>query len=190
MAKKPIEGRLFQIAWSGHTNPPDGAPRVLCEVFTLSHTPPAEFTQFEVSLGGGYALYSCHIAPPPKQLPEASLATVRKKRLTRRLTAKVPMFAEQFAAEEMAQKPDYYNGLTDAHLQTVKDDLLTREWARYEELLGRIDQVIVFAQEPQACKEKAARLKAEMLEIQQRARQKQADQTPDQTPIRPPFQPL
>lgn len=189
MAKKPIEGRLYQIAWSRYTDPPEGSPRVLCEVFTMGNKPPVEFDNFPRSLGGGYSLYSCHIAPPPKQLPPETLAVIRKKRLARRLNAKVPMFAEQFIEEELTKKPDYYNGITDAHLQTAKDDTLAREWARYYDLISRIDQVVIYAQEPQVCKDQAARLRAEMLDIQQKAR-KRPDQPPDQTPIRPPFQPL
>jgi hypothetical protein len=50
-------------------------------------------------------------------LPPESLARVRRKRLTRRVTAKVPMFADHFIDAELARKPDYYDGITDPNIE-------------------------------------------------------------------------
>lgn len=47
---------------------------------------------------------------PRKRLSRDSLATVRRKRLRRRLDAKHPLFAAQLYEAEIAARPDYYAG--------------------------------------------------------------------------------
>jgi len=49
-------------------------------------------------------------APPRRQLSRESLATVRLKRLRRRLERKAPLFADQLEAEEIARRPAFYAG--------------------------------------------------------------------------------
>jgi hypothetical protein len=170
---KPITGRLYTIEWNNpNTAPPAGAPRVLCEVFTLGNKPPAAFEQFPHSIGGGYSYTSRHVAPPVKQLPQETLARVRQKRLARRVEKKVPLFADFFIQQEIKRKPDYYNGITDAELQQKKDDVAASELERYLDYISRIDLVIVYAPEPQECRERSERIRAEMAAIQERARQK------------------
>jgi len=68
--------------------------------------------------------------------------------LERRVNKKFPLFAEQFVSEEIARKPDYYDGITDAEIQKRHDDVIAAEWLRYLALISRPDQVIVYADEP------------------------------------------
>jgi len=48
--------------------------------------------------------------PPPRRLSKASLASVRRKRLRRRLDAKFPLLADQLEQAELAARPDFYAG--------------------------------------------------------------------------------
>ena len=106
MAK--LSGRLHKIQWSNpYTNPPAGAPRVLAEVFTLGKNAPVGFSELRTA-GGGYSCIESHIEEPSiKELSQASLASVRKKRLARRVTAKVPLFADFFIQQAIDAKPDF-----------------------------------------------------------------------------------
>lgn len=108
------------------------------EVFTLQRQPPAEFEQIPFSLGDGYGRCTRHVAPPSRQLPQSTLAKVRRKRLARRLSVRVPMFADFFMQQEIEKKPDYYNGITDAKIKQAQDEVLLREWRAYNDYLTRI----------------------------------------------------
>jgi hypothetical protein len=173
--KEEITGRLLTIEWSNpYTTPPAGAPTVLCQVFTLGKKPPTEFSQFKFSLGGGYSLTSRYVAPPVKQLSQETLANVRKKRLARRIGKKVPLFADFFIQQEVERKPAYYNGITDEALQSKKDEVASLELERYRNYLAHIDEVIIYAEEPEECRIKAERLRAEMLLVLERAKERKA----------------
>jgi len=173
---KNNSGRIYQIRWlNPYTEPPDGAPRVLCEIYLPEHPggkAPKEIDDFPISIGGGYSLCSLALAVPVKQLPPATLAVIRKKRIARSIAAKVPMFADHFIAEAIAKKPEYYDGITDAGLQASKDALNDRETAHLLELTSRPNELIVYGHEPQACKDKAAKLKAEMEEVKRKAEER------------------
>jgi hypothetical protein len=161
-------GRLFRIEWGNpYCDPPQGAPRILAEIFVPGHptrTPP-ELLAVPVSLGGGYSLTSRHIAPPARSLPQESLASLRRKRLVRRINARAPLFAEAFIEQELAGKPDYYDGQTDPGLETRRKAVLDREQAERDELWSRPNQLIIYGQEPQACRERSARLRTEIQAI-------------------------
>jgi hypothetical protein len=160
---KAVSGRIHRIEWSNpYTDPPNGAPRILAEVFTLGRTPPQEYLDLPVSLGGGYCRASAHASPPGRQLPAESLAGVRQKRLARRVRKKAPLFADELICQEMQAKPDYYAGETDAALKAAHDEVLTREAEAYADYLTRVDQVIIYASEPPECRVRAAQLLAEI----------------------------
>ena len=132
-------GRLFRIEWGNpYTEPPEGAPRVLAEIF-VPHEPgrcapaPPELLGIPHTLGGGYSLVSRHVSAPPRELPPESLARVRRKRLTRRVVSKVPMFAEHFIRAEIARKPDYYDGITDPKIEERKKSQIESEWETWLE---------------------------------------------------------
>ena len=163
-------GTLYTIEWlNKYTSPPNGAPVLLAEVFTLQRQPPAEFEQIPFSLGGGYGKCTRHVGPPSRQLPQSTLAKVRRKRLARRLSVRVPMFADFFMQQEIEKKPNYYNGITDAKIKQAQDEVLRREWRAYNDYLTRIDKVIIYADEPPECKERSEQLRAEMEAIRHKS---------------------
>jgi hypothetical protein len=164
-------GRLYRLEWgSPYTSPPDDAPRVLAEIFVPGNPTqlPAELMAVPHSLGGGYCLTSRHIPPPGKQLSPETLARVRQKRLARRINAKTPMFAEQFIAAEQARKPDYYAGITDPDIEERKQAAQQREKEEWLDLRSRPNHLVVYGQEPEACRRKSTQLRAEMQEIRAR----------------------
>jgi hypothetical protein len=164
MAK--LEGTLYSIEWRGY-NRPDGWPRVLADMFVIGHLskPPAEIANFPYSLGGGYSFSICHIAPPLTPLRTGTLARIRRQRLERRLQAKVPMFATQFASEEISRKSDYYDGETRADIEAARESVLAEELERYNDLISRSGRLMVYASEPEECKRKAEALRVEMAAI-------------------------
>jgi hypothetical protein len=159
-------GTLYTISWfNPYTEPPEEAPRVLAEMFVIGHQHgqcPKAIDEFPLSPGGGYSIRIQHVGKPGKTLPPETLAVIRKKRITRRVTAKVPMFAEHFVQEEISKKKSYYDGLTDPRLKDAADQANALAWARYEELMSRPGVLVVYAQEPAACKELAVRLRADV----------------------------
>jgi hypothetical protein len=133
---------------------------------------PDAIASFPVTLGGGYYLCSQSLAVPGKQLPPETLAVIRKKRITRRVAAKVPMFADHFIAEAIAKKPEYYDGVTDAKLKEALDAQNIKEWERYYFFTAHIGELIIYGNEPQVCRERAAKIKAEMDEVKRKAEER------------------
>lgn len=167
MKKSKIEGSLWSITYRGRC--PDGWPVVLAEMFMIGHVPrpPEEIENFPITLGGGYAVTHSWISPPPRQLSQDTKAIVRRKRLKRRLDKKYPMFADQFFSGEIERKKNYYNGITDQAIQEDYDQALSEITTRYNERIARPGVLIVFAQEPEGAKAKAA----ENLAIMAKARE-------------------
>ena len=168
-------GRLFRIEWGNpYTQPPDGAPCVLAEIF-VPHEPgrytpaPPELLGVPHTLGGGYSLVSRHVSPPPRELPPESLARVRRKRLARRVTAKVPMFADHFIDAELARKPNYYDGITDPQIEERKKSQIESEWETWLELWSRPNLLVIYGQEPEACRLKAEELRRETQAIREKS---------------------
>jgi len=122
---KPL-GFLWQLAWSNPcTNPPAGHPRLLAEVLVPCDYPgqgaskrPADLLALHQH-GSGYSVTSRAIMPASRQLSQESLASVRQKRLSRRIERQAPLLAEQLIADELAAKPDYYAGQTDPAIAAV-----------------------------------------------------------------------
>jgi hypothetical protein len=181
MAK--LSGRLHKIQWSSqHSDPPAGAPRVLAEVFTIDRNPPAGFYELRTA-GGGYSCTESYIEEPSiKELSQKSLASVRRKRLARRVTAKVPLFADFFIQQAIDAKPDFYNGITGEAYIKARNEVLEMEAKRFEFLKNNIGKIIVYGEEPIECKERAARLRAEVLANQQRHLTKRALDGGDSAP--------
>ena len=48
---------------------------------------------------------------PPRRLSQDSLASVRQKRLRRRLEKKHPLFADELFAREIEARPDHFAGI-------------------------------------------------------------------------------
>lgn len=82
----------------------------------------------------------CHVIKAvskfPKELDKGKLASLRRKRLQRRMEEKYPLFAEAFVEEEMKRKVNYYNGITDPHLRAAREELRMEHEAMVEKYLG------------------------------------------------------
>ena len=167
---KDVTGRLWSIDFRGYC--PAGWPARLAEMFVPGggSRPPAEILGVRYTLGSGYSLTCQHVAPPPRQIGQDNLAVRRQKRAARRIERSAPLFAEQFLAEELAAKPDYYAGVTDPEIAARHDAVLAAEGRRYEELLSRPNRLVVLAEEPEAAREKAARIREELVERGERGR--------------------
>lgn len=60
-------------------------------------------------VAGEVAICWSYAAPEPRRLSAAQLGNVRRKRLRRRLDKQAPLFAAQLYAEELRNRPDYYD---------------------------------------------------------------------------------
>lgn len=142
-------GVLIQLAWKNpRTEPPNGL-RVLAEIFRPQSHPearraPAEFDDL-YSLGDGYGkVFSFPALVPMRELPPESLAAVRKKRTQRRIQKRYPLFADQFVAEEIASKPQYYSGVTREDLREAKDRVLQAESERLAYLTAHMGELLIY----------------------------------------------
>jgi len=161
---------LYSIAYSNKHSKPEGWPVMLCELFLLDRPRhiPDEIANFPYSLGSGYSLCIGFPTPPSRQLSHDSLANVRKKRLKRRVEKKTGFFADHFYQAELERKPDYYSGITDANIQEQHDQMITREHERWNRLNQSVGVLIVYAQEPEEAKQRAAALALEMASIREK----------------------
>ncbi len=162
-------GTLFSIAWSGHSEPPRGV-RVLAWMFVPGHdtrTPDA-IANYPHSLGGGYMLTIQSVHKPTQPLPQATLANVRRKRLQRRAEKKTPLLVDWYVEQQMKRKEDFYNGITDEHLQKDRDEALAREHAMLAEMLVQPNTLVIVAAEPPEATARAAQLRAEMEALRNR----------------------
>ncbi len=158
---KAVEGSLWCIEYRGYC--PAGWPKRLAEMFFVGHAPcPPEIKNFPITLGGGYAVTHIWISRPIKPYKQETLASIRKKRIERRIKKKYPLFAEQFIASGLERKPDYYNGVTDQEIEQMRSSARAEYDRTYYERIARPGVLVVFAQEPEGAKSKAAKIMAEM----------------------------
>jgi hypothetical protein len=101
----------WSIAWRNpYTAPPDGWPRVLASVVTPTrYPPPPELLNLSCP-GNGYALCFevADTGKPRRQFSLAAKQRIRGRNLERRVHRRWPLFAEEFIAEALRRKPDYY----------------------------------------------------------------------------------
>jgi hypothetical protein len=127
-----IIGYVWSLRWANpYTTPPDGMPRLRAEVFFPVGHPnfkqcPTELSSQRV-LGSPWVITWSPVSAPIKPLSQEALASVRRKRLARRVKAKYPLLADQIIAEELAKKPDYYAGITRCDLEAAREEVLARE---------------------------------------------------------------
>lgn len=145
-------GAVWIIQWNNpYTSPPEGMPRVLAEFFYPVDDPRmrgdvpddvmAYYDRHHLR-GSGYGIHWQAVAEPPKDADQEVLSRRRKQRLEQKMRAKYPLFADQFIAEEMQRKPDYYRGVTDAEIERKRASVLERERERFRVLLER--RVIIY----------------------------------------------
>ena len=121
-------GFLHKLEWSSpYTNPPEGRPRVLVEVFIPAHIEGCRQCPREIEEvwkpGDGYSHSIRAITEFPKEMSQGVLRSIRQKRLARRMEEKFPLFANQFIEEEMVRKKDYYEGITDLPLVEKRNEV-------------------------------------------------------------------
>jgi hypothetical protein len=158
-----VTGYWHKIEWgSPYSEPPAGAPRVLAETYT--DTVSGRKMLPATTLGGGYSIVTTFMREPGRKLSPQSLARVRRKRLERRVLAKAPLFAEQLVSAEIARKADYYAGITDERIEAMRDEEDLRYAALYERLEAMRGIVMIYADEPAECGERARMLLGEFEE--------------------------
>lgn len=158
-----MTGYWHKIEWgSPYSEPPAGAPRVLAETYTDTVTGRKSLPA--TTLGGGYSVVTTFMREPVKRQGQETLARVRRKRLERRTLARAPLFAEQLIQAEIARKADYYAGITDERIEAMRDEEDLRYAALYERLEAMRGIVMIYADEPAECGERARRLLREFEE--------------------------
>lgn len=176
-ASRPF-GTLYTIEWSGYDDRrPADWPRVLAELFVIGRMSviPAEIAEFPHTMGSGYSLTIRHVPYPLQPMPAERLASIRRKRLERRMRAKYPLFAEQLVVETMAKDPGYYRGVTDPRIDGPRQAVLERERQEYEELMTRPGVLIVHAAEPDGARERGEALWREMASVRERLARKREE---------------
>jgi hypothetical protein len=145
-------GFLLRVEWNHqYTEPPNGWPRLLAEMYVpkedynaLHGKMPESIASFPRPLGCGYSLHVQAIHTPIKSRSKEMLMATRQKLLAKRMTRKYPLFAAAFAAQEVARKPAYYiEGI--GACQTEREALLAREKAEFEQYTARPNQLVVYA---------------------------------------------
>lgn len=141
-----VVGYRYTIEWSNPYKMPEiGQPLVKAEMFetviqrekrlkTDRNSIPSEFSALHEP-GDGYCVCWRAISEPMKQLSKETLAGIRKKRITRRMQKKYPLFAEEMIKKAINENPEYYAGITRADLQADKDQVIDEERAIYEEFM-------------------------------------------------------
>jgi len=148
-------GFLYQLRWyTPYSEPPDGMPRVLAEFYDPQDQPRKTSELLDLlslhTIGDGYTLYIQYVPEAPvKEMDKEKLASIRKKRLKRRLQAKYPLFAEQFEQEEMAKRAEYYEGKTDAEIEARRQEVLAHEKARLEYLQANAGKILIYGEKPE-----------------------------------------
>lgn len=115
---KPITERVgvWSLVWRfPHKPRPEGFPEIALQIRVplakgqgAGQCPKDIDEAWEELSPYGYCV-SWHLeAPPGRLLPLESKQRIRRRNLWKRLLAKSPMFIEQFYAEQVQAKPDYY----------------------------------------------------------------------------------
>lgn len=109
---------VWQIEWGNpYTQPPAGEPRVLAmQILPRGVQPKLLEKLFPLqTIGGGYSICWKGLLDrkPPRKLSTEAKQKIRRGNLKRRAQHHAPLFAEQYIAEELAARPDYFGG-TDA----------------------------------------------------------------------------
>lgn len=143
-------GAVWSIQWGNpYSSPPEDLPRVRAEVFYPSgheyerKCPPPLAAM--TCPGDGWSIVWQAVASDPKPLSKETLMKVRRKRIERKAKAKYPLFADQIVAEEMAAKPDYYQGITDVKIEATRNESIAA-YAKWRDDVMRNPGVIQFRQ--------------------------------------------
>lgn len=116
-----VEKWRCRLFWGNPcTSPPNGMPRtviaILCD---RPHPIPVEITSIsgpgsDYAPGTGWAIGWERIDQRPiRRWSQEARARVRQRNLRRKIDKKFPLFAEDFIAEELARRQQYYAGSND-----------------------------------------------------------------------------
>ncbi len=150
-----VFGTLITVEWKypstyAGRSPADG---VFCRAlwFTPRHIStlqqPPEIDRYW-SPGCGYHVSTRFLTPLIKQLSQGTLASVRRKRLHRRVVKKYPLLADLIEAEELQRRPGYYSGLTDEHYAEPRRQSEECEKRIHGFLLDHADAIVEWASIP------------------------------------------
>lgn len=143
-------GFLYRLEWHNpYTDPPPGQPRILAEMFVPSPRSALVPPEMEAlhRIGSGYSITIRSIGEPPTERSPEQKAVTRRKLLGRRMEQRYPLFAEEFTAAAIDQKPDYYlEGKSD--WDAGRADLITNEWAEIDRLTAHANTLIVYGEIP------------------------------------------
>ena len=101
----------YTLAW-GNPHIPCPGDRVLVSIEAATSGIPAEITA-RWRPGTGYAVFCQPLLPDSKQRrwSREAKARVRRANLLRRLERKIPLFAADLHAAEIAARPAYFDGI-------------------------------------------------------------------------------
>lgn len=102
------------------TEPPNGMPRIIMAILCERPHPIPDAIQqqcrpgTEYAPGTGWTIGWEQIEQRPiRRWSQEARAKVRLKNLRRRMENKFPLFAEDFIADEVARRPEYFSGSYD-----------------------------------------------------------------------------
>jgi hypothetical protein len=72
------------------------------------------------------------IHPPTREMSQAARASIRRKRMEKRMQKKYPLFAKDFIRAELERRPQYFSGEGDPAVEQLRQEVLDRERAVYE----------------------------------------------------------
>lgn len=100
----------WSLRWANPTRPiPDGMPRVKKAMLVTRGTPCPPEILAEWVAGGLYAVcWELITQRPIKRWSREAKSRARRRNLRKRLENKVPLFADQLEAEELARRPEYF----------------------------------------------------------------------------------
>jgi hypothetical protein len=134
-------GYKYSIEWGNpYTEPPNGI-RLQAEMFetlqqrsirmkTGDSAVPKCFASKHV-LGDGYFVSLQPISLPAHRLSQSGISKLRKSRAKNRFEKKYPLFADQFLAEELNRRPDYYAGFNPVDLEIARNEAIQSEILLY-----------------------------------------------------------
>ena len=140
-----ILGALWRVEWGNpYTDPPEGE-RILIEVYrpvghAECHRCPEEIRAIksQVGFGSGYFVTWRGIKNPPKPRSKETLASIRRKRLERRMRNKFPLLADEFIEDKLRSNPDYYAGETDPKLEATRQATI-QHWQEEVERITKME---------------------------------------------------
>ena len=142
---------LFQLTWSNpYTEPPEGKPRLLAEICSVvRHPAPKEFVEACErlhALGDGYGVRFFALKPRQKQREwtRERKAAHRRRLLEQRVKRKNPLFADEFIAQAIAQKPSYFEGDARPDIESAREAALQSQDDEYHRFAANVGILFIY----------------------------------------------